>query len=134
VTSDHGEAFGEHGMIRHGFEVWDVLSRVPLVVHVPGVPPRRVEERRSLIDVAPTILEAFDIQVKPGGDDFIRGTSLLRDVLAPEDAELEVRPVLVDMAEGPHNKERRAFYLGDLKLITTNGRVLGLYDVKDDPD
>src|SRR5690606_24074384 len=72
--------------------------------------------------------------VKPGGDDFIRGTSLLRDVLAPEDAELEVRPVLVDMAEGPHNKERRAFYLGDLKLITTNGRVLGLYDVKDDPD
>src|SRR5690606_32439787 len=40
VTSDHGEAFGEHGMIRHGVEVWDVLSRVPLVVHVPGVPPR----------------------------------------------------------------------------------------------
>jgi arylsulfatase A-like enzyme len=22
VTSDHGEAFGEHGMYRHGFEVW----------------------------------------------------------------------------------------------------------------
>ena len=23
VTSDHGEAFGEHGMYRHGFEVWE---------------------------------------------------------------------------------------------------------------
>jgi choline-sulfatase len=134
VTSDHGEAFGEHGMIRHGFEVWDVLVRVPLIVHVPGVPPRRVAERRSLIDVAPTILEAFSIEVAGTDDDFIRGRSLFRDVLAPSDAQLDVRPVLVDMAEGPHNKERRAFYQGDLKLITTNGRVLGLYDVKNDPE
>jgi choline-sulfatase len=36
VTSDHGEAFGEHGMWRHGFEVWEPLVRVPLLVYVPG--------------------------------------------------------------------------------------------------
>ncbi|MEP7052626.1 MAG: sulfatase-like hydrolase/transferase, partial [Pseudomonadota bacterium] len=29
VTSDHGEAFAEHGMIRHGFELWEELVRVP---------------------------------------------------------------------------------------------------------
>jgi arylsulfatase A-like enzyme len=29
VSSDHGEAFGEHGLYRHGFEVWEELIRVP---------------------------------------------------------------------------------------------------------
>jgi len=28
VTSDHGEAFGEHGMIRHGFELWEGMRQV----------------------------------------------------------------------------------------------------------
>jgi len=41
VTSDHGEAFGEHGMIRHGFELGEELVRVPLIVRVPGVSARQ---------------------------------------------------------------------------------------------
>lgn len=133
VTSDHGEAFGEHGMIRHGFEVWEELARVPLILHVPGAPPRRVQERRSIIDVAPTIMETFDLKASEG-EDFIRGTSLYRDALAPKDAQLEERPVLVDMPEGPHNQERRAFYSRDYKLIVSRGRVIGLYDLQRDPD
>jgi arylsulfatase A-like enzyme len=132
VTSDHGEAFGEHGMIRHGFEVWEELSRVPLIVHVPGAPPRMVSERRSIIDVAPTIMETFDLKAEEGAD-FIRGTSLYRDALAPPDAKLEQRPVLVDMPEGPHNQERRAFYQGDYKLIVSRGRAIGLYNLREDP-
>src|SRR5690606_21225703 len=61
VSSDHGEAFSEHGMIRHGFEVWEELVRVPLILHVPGAPPRRIAERRSLIDLVPTILQTFEL-------------------------------------------------------------------------
>ncbi len=130
LTSDHGEAFSEHGMIRHGFEVWEELVHVPLLVYVPDVSPRRVGVRRSLIDVAPTILEL--LEVKFDQEDFA-GTSLLEDILAPEDATPSQRPVLVDMPQGPHNQERRAFYDGDYKLIISSGRVLGLYDLKQDP-
>ena len=43
VTSDHGEAFGEHKMWRHGSELWEELVHVPLIVHVPG---RRARARR----------------------------------------------------------------------------------------
>lgn len=132
VTSDHGEAFGEHGMIRHGFEVWEELVRVPLIVHVPGATPRRVAERRSLIDVAPTIMEALELP-PPQGDDFIRGASLMSDVFAPPGQPLAERPVLVDMPEGPHNKQRRAFYYQNWKLITSSGRVVGVYDLATDP-
>jgi len=127
VTSDHGEAFGEHGMIRHGFELWDELVRVPLLLCVPGAPPSRIAVPRSLIDLAPTVLELLDVPAPPGE---LRGVSLLRDIGATEPA---TRPVLVDMPRGPNNQERRAFINGKYKLITSAGRVIGLYDLSIDP-
>lgn len=39
VTSDHGENFGEAGLIAHGFDLNDELVRVPLVVAGAGVTP-----------------------------------------------------------------------------------------------
>jgi len=127
VTSDHGEAFGEHGRIRHGFEVWEELVRVPLLLCVPGAPPGSVGVPRSLIDVAPTVLELLDVPA-PAGE--LRGVSLLRDVGSSDPVR---RPVLVDMSRGPNNQERRAFISGNYKLITSAGRVLGLYDLSADP-
>ncbi|HEY0464659.1 MAG TPA: hypothetical protein VGC79_10635, partial [Polyangiaceae bacterium] len=35
--------------------LWDQLIRVPLLMHAPGLGSRRIEERVSLIDVAPTV-------------------------------------------------------------------------------
>ncbi len=43
VTSDHGEAFGEHGLITHGMALYMPLLHVPLVVWGPGnVPEGRI--------------------------------------------------------------------------------------------
>ena len=36
VTADHGENFGEHGLIGHGFAVNETLMSVPLVIAGPG--------------------------------------------------------------------------------------------------
>lgn len=133
ITSDHGEAFGEHNFWRHGFELWEVLVRVPLVVHVPGAEPRRIKERRSLIDIAPTLLEVFSVEPPPrGAKDALRGKSLLPDVLGPEGPR-EVRPIYVDMSAGPYNDERQAYIEGDLKLVTSGGRPLNLFDLAKDP-
>ncbi len=129
VSSDHGEAFGEHGMMRHGFELWEPLVRVPLVIHVPGVAARRIAVRRSLIDLVPTILDVFGLEHSQG----VSGQTLLPELLGIPGAE-EVRPFMVDMAEGPFNAERQAFVDGDLKLIASNGRPLGLYDLAVDPE
>jgi choline-sulfatase len=137
LTSDHGEAFGEHGILRHGHEVWEELVHVPLIVHVPGAPPRHVSARRSAIDVTPTLLElqGAPIPSGPSGNarDFVSGRSLLTDVLGAPDHVSEPRPVLVDMSEGPYNDERQAYFDGSLKLIATNGKPLGLYDLDHDP-
>ncbi|HLV64631.1 MAG TPA: sulfatase-like hydrolase/transferase [Polyangiaceae bacterium] len=134
LTSDHGEAFGEHGLIRHGFELWEELVRVPFIVRVPGVPPHRVGVRRSLIDLVPTLLDFFQLPQPTGQDaDFVSGESLLFDITRPPGYAPAPRPILVDMPEGPYNAERSAFIDGDLKLVTSNGRALGLYDLSADP-
>ncbi|MGC4066114.1 MAG: sulfatase-like hydrolase/transferase [Polyangiaceae bacterium] len=134
VTSDHGEAFGEHGMIRHGFELWEPLVKVPLIVTVPGVSPRRVIARRSLVDLAPTLVDLLRAREPTGnGTDFFSGQSLVPELLGMESA-MTPRPVLIDMAKGPFNAERQAFIDGDFKLIASQGRPLGLFDLSVDPE
>lgn len=63
VTSDHGEAFFEHGMLLHSTPHEEIL-RVPLLVKWPG--ERRGGEVRSVptssVDVAPTLLSAADLE------------------------------------------------------------------------
>src|SRR4029078_9852796 len=68
-TSDHGEAFGEHGAIHHGQNLYDEQ------IHVPGFIAARgllwAEEARALegakgefvthFDVLPTILDALGV-------------------------------------------------------------------------
>ncbi|MFO0569963.1 MAG: sulfatase [Polyangiaceae bacterium] len=134
VTSDHGEAFGEHGMLRHGFEVWDELIRVPLIVHVPGVPARRVSTRRSAIDLVPTVLDLFRAPSPTGaGSDFVSGASLLFDLTNPEGYQAKERVIFAHMTAGPNNADRQAFIDGGKKLVLSEGRALGLYDLEADP-
>lgn len=134
ITSDHGEAFGEHAMIRHGFELWEPLVRVPLVMYVPGVGAREIRSRRSLIDLVPTILDLLQVKAPEGsGSDFVSGRSLLPEVLGIEGAD-QSRPLLIDMAQGPYTNERQAYIDGNFKLITAQGRPIGLFDLLSDPE
>jgi arylsulfatase A-like enzyme len=134
VTSDHGEAFAEHGMIRHGFELWEELVRVPLIVRVPGVAARHIQTRRSAIDLAPTILDLCGVPAPAGNDaNALDGTSLVPDFFAAAGTEPPARPVFIDMAAGPNNADRQALIDGSKKLVASGGRPLSLYDLDADP-
>lgn len=62
ATSDHGEAFGEHGEISHSVFVYDTTLRIPLVVAGPGVTPgTRIDRGVSLVDVAPTVVQMLGL-------------------------------------------------------------------------
>ena len=58
ITSDHGEEFQEHGRFLHD-ALYEELLHVPLILRHPelSAAPRRVTDRVSLIDLAPTLLE-----------------------------------------------------------------------------
>jgi arylsulfatase A-like enzyme len=59
LFSDHGESFFEHGSWGHGWNVYEELAHVPILVRFPGGDHagRVCEERVSLLDVAPTLFE-----------------------------------------------------------------------------
>ena len=58
VTSDHGEALGEHGEDVHGYFVYEATLRVPLVIRGPGVKPgTRIAGVARTVDLFPTIVE-----------------------------------------------------------------------------
>ena len=76
LTSDHGENFGEHGLMGHQFCLYETLIHVPLIVRYPRL-FRAGEKRKDpvqLTDLYPTILETAGA-VAENGDD-IQGRSL----------------------------------------------------------
>lgn len=128
ISADHGEAFGEHGMYKHAFEVWDVLTRVPLVVVAPGVTPRTIDERRSHIDLAATFADLLGVPL-PSGTTL--GHSLLPEVYGAPAENRE--PIVLDLPEDSNNPERRAVIKGDYKLIVAGKGVYQLYNLQEDP-
>jgi len=51
VTSDHGEAFGEHDLYLHDASVYDTHLHVPLWIHHPELAPVRVDDVVSTRDL-----------------------------------------------------------------------------------
>ncbi|HZY69759.1 MAG TPA: sulfatase-like hydrolase/transferase [Thermoplasmata archaeon] len=63
LTSDHGQAFGEDGLLFHMFGTQDSLLRIPMIVKFPhGARSGSTSGRwASLVDLAPTIAEAAGV-------------------------------------------------------------------------
>lgn len=51
ITSDHGEAFGEHDLYLHDASAYETHLRVPLFVHHPACAPSRVDDVVSTRDL-----------------------------------------------------------------------------------
>jgi arylsulfatase A-like enzyme len=80
ITSDHGEHFGEHGLMEHSNSLYQELVRVPFIMlglngfeapqgELPGPP--------SVIDVAPTLYSAAGLPYLQSGDQARSGLNLL---------------------------------------------------------
>jgi arylsulfatase A-like enzyme len=123
VSSDHGEAFGEHDTFYHTKTVYEELLHVPLFIQGRGIKPRRVGRRVTLVDLGPTILDLFGVETPSG----FMGQSLV-PLLAGRDVKLD-RPIF---AEG---RLRRAFYMENgLKVIEDARRkTVEAYDLTSDP-
>lgn len=66
VTSDHGEAFLEHGLMLHTRDLHDEMVRIPLLFRWPAAQrgrfPARVAGPASLVDVPPTLLDLLGLK------------------------------------------------------------------------
>lgn len=111
VTSDHGEALGEHGYFSHGLSVHHTELHVPLIIRSPGRLPKskRVPETVRLIDVMPTLLDHLGA---PPVDEF-QGGSLLPYVAGNPPAE----PITAVCEGLKIESEQFAIYRGEWKVV-----------------
>jgi arylsulfatase A-like enzyme len=80
VAADHGEGLMEHGWIGHNVQLYEPLTRVPLIVRFPsgkGPVQTHVAEFASLLDLAPTIADLFGVMGRGGSERQFQGRSLL---------------------------------------------------------
>lgn len=123
VSADHGEGFGEHGIRGHNKALYEVMVHVPLLVEGPGLEPRTVTTRVSMMDIGPTALDALGVAT-PG---YFMGESLV-PMLAGE-AGPRHRPIFMS---GP-NMEALLFQDGIKVMLRTKPRTEEVYDIDEDP-
>ncbi len=68
ITSDHGEAFREHGTTAHGKNLYPEVYEVPLIFSWPGYLPSGVRIRAQVcsIDIAPTLFALAGLVLHEG--------------------------------------------------------------------
>ncbi|MFO0839378.1 MAG: sulfatase [Phycisphaerae bacterium] len=134
VTSDHGDAFGEHGLFRHGHSLSQELTHVPLIARLPGRIESGQHYKRAtgLHDVAATICAA----VLPGRPHPFQGVSFLDG-----SDDQPSRPILQEVARRPgvfpswpvSRADGAGVYAAPWHLIEYGSDRVELYDTSTDP-
>lgn len=125
IHADHGDSFGEHGNVAHGGSLFDEVVHVPLLLYVPGMPPRRVDDPVGLVDVMPTLLDVMGLP-DPGR---LQGRSL-RALL--EGGALPRRPVFFE-SNYPGNLLYGVYDDGRKLLWDVKSDALSMFDLRTDP-
>jgi len=148
ITSDHGEFFGEHDMWIHGYEIYEEVLRVPLIIKYPVSFPQHgaYEQRVSLVDIMPTLLHFLGLPLPHG----CQGTDLFKErsrVMAEvyRSKYTEIYDLFIDRyvkderfrKEGRLARQLKALYLDNYKYIKEYPAELQgrdeLYDIENDP-
>ena len=131
-TSDHGEAFHEHGVMGHGTGVWDEHVKIPLLLRGPGLEPRDVDFGASLVDLPRTLSRLAGI-TPPG--------IWLGSDLVPLDRERPIFSFLASRRRRADGSSHIAMIHGGRKLILSSrdenalelGELFAAYDLTADP-
>ena len=128
LTGDHGEAFGEHGEVFHGYFAYNTTLHVPLIVSAPGLKAGRIEDAVSHIDIFPTVCDLLDLE-KPAS---LQGGSLLPFLRGRT---RKARPIYFEALEAYLNRG-----WAPVRGLIENGKkfidspIPELYDLEADPD
>ena len=129
-TTDHGDFWGQHGLVAKAIHHYEDLIRVPLVVRQPGTIPAGVvsEALQSTVDLPPTFLSMSGLPVP-------REMTGLDESAVWQGHEEALRThVIVENQHQPTTVNMRTFVTPRYKMTVHYGREYGeLYDLAEDP-
>jgi arylsulfatase A-like enzyme len=143
ITSDHGEAFGDHGYFGHSTSLYLDVTGVPLVILAPGAPAGRVVNTPvSLRDVPTTVVDQLGLTAgspfpgrslaaywpsRPGPESDVMSTPALS----------EQADAIAFQAESPGARGQKGF---QMSVVSTGHHYLRngmgaeiLFDLRNDP-
>ena len=128
VTSDHGEALGEHGEQTHGLFAYEPTLRVPFVLEMPGVDVGRSSVPARSVDVLPTVIDALGLELPAA----VPGRSLIKAIEGDglgggEESYFEAMTASLNRGWAP----LRGVLVGREKYIELP--IAELYDLSSDP-
>lgn len=163
VLADHGDYFGEYGLMKKGAGTSEVLTRIPMVWAGPGIVNQQgaMDAFVSLADVFPTLCSAIGAEIPAG----VQGRDLWPMLSGEEYPTREFRSIIVEQGfggadvtredtlsfirEGCLNPKRiasmdelntwsqsgtqRMVRMGDWKLTVDNYGRGWMYNLKNDP-
>jgi arylsulfatase A-like enzyme len=134
--SDHGEFLGDHGLIYKGCRFFENLVHVPLIISWParGLTGVRSDALVELVDLAPTLLEAADIDTPY----YMQGKSLLSILTGKADPNYHKNYVMSEYHDALPSLTKHShgtmYFDGRYKLSIYEGEDLGeLFDLQLDP-
>jgi arylsulfatase A-like enzyme len=130
ITSDHGEFFGEHGLVFHLGPLYEPVLQIPLLVKPPGMGRGEEVSRRVTLGAVPSLIRRV-----------LDGARTRRDLFGEQDSGDEPIEAEIWMPESYHRRNparyssraMRAVYRGNLKLIQTDTAHAELFDLHRDP-
>jgi len=143
LTSDHGENFGEHGLLGHQFCLYNTLLRVPLILRYPALlKPERIEKRVSTVFLFRALATLVGDPVGDGSDrrgsnacgqlqsqdlivgEYSNGIDHLRGVVGDESVGLDF---------SMFDRNLKCIIQGDYKFIWASNGKHELYQIVTDP-
>jgi arylsulfatase A-like enzyme len=131
-TSDHGEAFLEHGRFLHD-DLHGETLHVPLVLRFPGRVPAgtRVTAPARLLDVMPTILDLLGVPAPPGSP--LQGRSLAALARGSPGA-AEATDVVSEFSSTAHGRTYASLRRDGSTYIVDGGREAFFEDAEEQAD
>jgi len=134
-TSDHGDMFGDHGLLLKMFVHYDGVLRVPFTITGPGIGAGTTDSLCSTLDLGETVLDLCGVDSYYGS----QGLSLTPIL---DDPTVELRHELLIEEDQIRDGIRAGVQPRMRTLLTTEARITryqnldyhDLYDLENDPD
>jgi arylsulfatase len=136
--SDHGEQLGDHGLLYKGCRFFEGLVHVPLIISWKGkIQPGRVSKALvELVDIAPTVLDAAEIDIPY----YMQGKTLMPLLRGESDLHSHKDSVVTEFNDALGSAQfslpthATMNFDGRYKTIVYHGHGFGeLFDLENDP-
>jgi hypothetical protein len=140
IMADHAESLGERGVYKHSSQLYNEQLRIPYIIYVPNLAPRRIKDYVSSVDLSPTILHTlgFDFPQPCAGVSLLplmKGEPFTHPPVYAEQSYLYQSP-FVSQEQSVHieNKKYAVITQDGYKLIfNRNPYTFELFNLQQDP-